>query len=235
MIIRLYHFLNTSWEWSLLLRFLNFLINLLLLGEFMACILVFMGILLNNILLRWSCFRWRLCPRWLIIWLNALIITFFRLQFLFSIAWISLSIYLSLRSLLNVNFILIVIIIQNFIRINKFRAASSTCYLLHFLHRSLISNSCLINLIKSFHVEVFDIIWSSYHLRIHAVLIIFSTFISQYVFIHEKIYSIIHSVDWFIMLTVFGFLEVLACAYLVIIQNLLIALFNIFFDILLVY
>jgi hypothetical protein len=37
------------------------------------------------------------------------------------------------------------------------------------------------------------------------------------------------------MLTVFGFLEVLACAYLVIIQNLLIALFNIFFDILLVY
>ena len=32
MIIGLYHFLNTSWEWSLLLRFFNFLINLLLLG-----------------------------------------------------------------------------------------------------------------------------------------------------------------------------------------------------------
>jgi len=37
------------------------------------------------------------------------------------------------------------------------------------------------------------------------------------------------------MLTVFGIFEVLTCAYLVIIQNLLIALFNIFFDILLIY
>jgi hypothetical protein len=37
------------------------------------------------------------------------------------------------------------------------------------------------------------------------------------------------------MLTIFGIFEVLTCANLVIIQNLLIALFNIFFDILLVY
>ena len=115
MIIRLYHFLNTSWKRSLLLRYFDFLIYLLLLGEFVTCILIFMSIRLHHILLRWPCFGRRLCSRRLIIWLDALIIAFFRLKLLFSVAWISLSIYLSLWSLLNIHFILIVVIIQNLI------------------------------------------------------------------------------------------------------------------------
>lgn len=137
MIIRLYHFLNTSRKRSLLLRFFDFLINLLLLGEFVTCVLIFMCIRLHYILLRGPCFGRRLCPRRLIIWLDALIIAFFRLKLLFSVAWISLSIYLSLWSLLNIHFILIVVIIQNLIRINYFRAASCTCNLFHFFSLQL--------------------------------------------------------------------------------------------------
>ena len=152
MIIRLYHFLNTSWKRSLLLRFFDFLIYLSLLGEFVTCILIFMSIRLHHILLRWPCFGRRLCSRRLIIWLDALIIAFFRLKLLFSVAWISLSIYLSLWSLLNIHFILIVVIIQNLIRINNFRAASSTCNLFHFFYCSLIRKSSLIYLIESFNI-----------------------------------------------------------------------------------
>ena len=118
MVIRLYYFLNTSWEWSLLLRFFYFLINLLLLREFKACVLVLMHIRLHYILLRRPCFGRRLCSRRLIIWLNALIISFFRLQFLISVARISLSINLGFWSLLNVDFILIVVLVQNLVGVN---------------------------------------------------------------------------------------------------------------------
>ena len=152
MIIRFYHFLNTSRKGSLLLWFLNFLINLLLLRKFVCWVLIFMHISLYYILLRWSILWWRQCPRWLIIGLNTLIITLFCLQFLISIAWISLSVYLCLWSLLHITFIMIFIIMKHLVRINKFWATSSTSDLFHFLGCCLINYRCLINLIESFHI-----------------------------------------------------------------------------------
>jgi len=92
-----------------------------------------MHISLYYILLRWSILWWRQCSRWLIIGLNTLVITLFCLQFLVSIAWISLSVYLCLWSLLHITFIMIFIIMKHLVRINKFWATSSTSDLFHFL------------------------------------------------------------------------------------------------------
>ena len=152
MIIRLYHFLDSSRKGSLLLWFLHFLINLLLLSKLIGWILIFMHIGLYNILLRWSIFWWRQSSRWLIIWLNTLIITFFCLQFLISVTWISLSIYLCLWSLLDITFVMIFIFMKHLIWIDKFRTTSCTCNLFHFLDCCLINYWCLIYLIESFHI-----------------------------------------------------------------------------------
>lgn len=184
MIIRFYHFLDSTWKRSLLLLFFDFLINLLLLCKFIGWILIFMHISLNNILLRWPIFWWRKCSRWLIIWLYTLVITFFCLQFLIPVAWISLSIYLSFWSLLDIAFVMIFIIMKHLVCINKLRTASCASDLFHFLGCCLVYYWCLIYLIESFHIKIFYVIWCSYHLSCHSLLIFFSTFICQYIFIH---------------------------------------------------